>query len=139
MYFFPESSLPLGFYDCDDVHGNPITITDGNGVQWTTYIHFRRADPLDLSGIFDDTTIMQFGYDLDLSMSPLDSTTGLTFNSNLCFTNDDTTCIKCFTKTVIPYISKDCCTITNTGTESVTIIYQICPPATTTTTANPKN
>ena len=133
MYFFPDSSLPLGFYDCDDVHGNPITITDGNGVEWTTYVHFRRADPLDLTGIFDDTTVMQYGYDLDLSMSPLDSTTGLSFNSNLCFTNGDASCIKCFTKTIIPYINKDCCTIT--ASEAVTITYVVCPLTTTTTTS----
>lgn len=124
MYFFPDSSLPLGFYDCDDVHGNPFTITDGNGIEWTTFVHFRRKDPNDLTGIFDDTTIMQFGFDLDLSQSPLDSTTGLYFNSNLCFTNGDTSCIKCFVKDVIPYVNKDCCTIT--ASKAVTILYKVC-------------
>lgn len=132
MYFFPDSSLPLGFYDCDDTRGNPLTMTDGNGVEWTTYVHFRRLDPLDLTGIFDDINIVQYGFDLDLSLAPVDSTTGLTFNSNLCFTNGDTNCIKCFTKTVVPYINKDCCTIT--ASEAVTITYKTCPITTTTTT-----
>jgi hypothetical protein len=134
MYFFPNSSLPLGFYDCDDAHGNPLTITDGNGIEWTTYVHFRRADPLDLTGIFDDTAIIQYGFDLDLSLSPLDATTGLYFNSNLCFTNGDTNCIKCFTKTVVPYINKDCCTIT--ASKAVTITYKTCPTSTTTTSSS---
>jgi hypothetical protein len=133
MYFFPDSNLPLGFYDCDDVHGNPLTITDGDGVEWTTYVHFRRMDPLDKTGIFDDLEIIQYGFDLDLSLSPLDTTTGLYFNSNLCFTNGDTSCIKCFTKTVVPYINKDCCTIT--ASEAVTIVYKTCPITTTTTTS----
>lgn len=131
MYFTPKSTLPIGFYDCDDVHGNVIDVTDGLGNTWQAYFHFRRMDPLDLTGILDDTNTMQYGYTLDLSnANAIDTTTGLTFSGNICFTNDETTCIKCVTKYVVPYINKDCCTIT--ASEAVTIYYKTCPATTTT-------
>jgi len=126
MFFTPKSTLPIGFYDCDDVHGNAIEITDGLGNTWTAYFHFRRLDPNDLTGILDDTATMQYGYTLDLTnANAIDVTTGLTFTSNLCFTNGEASCINCFTKTVAPYINKDCCTIT--AKETVIIYYQVCP------------
>lgn len=125
LFFSPKSTLPIGFYDCDDVNGNKITLTDGLGNTYDAYFHFRRKDPLDLTGILDDTDIIINGYTLDLSNpNALDVTTGLTFNGNVCFTNDSTTCIKCVTKYVTGYINKDCCTIT--AQTATTVIYKVC-------------
>jgi len=63
-------------------------------------------------------------------LSPLDATTGLTITSDLCLTNGDTTCIKCFSTTVPP-VATDCCVIT--ATDDVTIVYKFCFTTTTTT------
>jgi hypothetical protein len=133
LFFTPKSRLPIGFYDCDDVHGNKITITDGLGNTYDAYFHFRRKDANDHTGILDDTNIMMNGYTLDLTnANAIDVTTGLTFSNNICFTNDTTTCIKCFNKYVTPYINKDCCTIT--AQDATTIVYKVCPVATVPTT-----
>lgn len=132
LFFFPKSTLPLGFYDCNDAQGNMVTITDGLGNQYTVYFHFRREDPTDLTGIFDDTNILTNGYDVDLSLSPLDTSTALSMDGNLCFTNGDFSCISCLTKPIAKYINKDCCTIT--ASEAVTITYKTCPALVTTTT-----
>lgn len=131
MFFSPKSYLPTGFYDCNDAQGNAITITDGNGNTYVAYFHFRREDPTDLSGILSDPAIIANGYDLDLSMAgAIDVTTPLTFSSDLlCFTNGDATCVKCFTKDVVGYVNKDCCTITNNGQGNVTITYKVCTSA----------
>jgi hypothetical protein len=111
-----------------------MDVTDGLGNTWQAFFHFRRENPADLTGILDDTSIMQNGYTLDLSAAnAIDTTTGLTFSGNLCFTNDETTCIKCITKSVAPYVNKDCCTIT--AVTNTTILYKVCTvPVTTTTT-----
>jgi len=137
MYFTPKSSLPIGFYDCDDVHGNVMDVTDGLGNTWQAYFHFRRKDSADHTGILDDTSIMQNGYTLDFSnANAIDTSAGLTFSGNLCFTNDETSCINCVTKSVVGYVNKDCCTIT--AQQATTITYKVClTPTTTTTTANP--
>lgn len=133
IFFTPKSKLPNGFYDCNQLLGNKITVTDGNGTEWTTYFFFRKEDPLDLTGLLDDLNVISNGYDLDLSAAPVDTSTGLNFKANLCFTNGTTQCIKCFEIDVTPYINTDCCTIT--AKAPVTIAYQTCYfPATTTTT-----
>ena len=51
---------------------------------------FQRSMRLQVGG--NKRRYQKDGYDLDLSLAPLDSTTGLYFNSNLCFTNGDTSC-----------------------------------------------
>jgi hypothetical protein len=126
MYFSPSSYLPNGFYDCNILTGNVITITDANGNTYSPSFHFRKKDPNDLSGILSDPGIIANGYDLDLSNpNGLDVTTELTFSSeNLCFTNGKTVCVKCFTKTVVGYINKDCCTLTSSVVNTIT--YQVC-------------
>jgi hypothetical protein len=133
IFFTPKSTLPAGFYDCNQTFGNKITITDGNGSSWNTYFFFRNSNPLNLTGLLDDINIITNGYDLDFSLSPLDTSTVLKFDSNLCFTNGTTQCIKCFDKEVDAYINTDCCTITASAT--VTIVYQTCfiPTSTSTT------
>jgi hypothetical protein len=132
FFFFPKFQLPLGFWDCNDLQGNQLTLTDGLGNEYVTYIHFRREDPNDLTGVLDDPAIISGGYNLDLTNSPLDVTTGITITSNLCFTNGDVTCIKCLDKSIIGYVDKTCCTITATG--PVTIVYKVCQTVNTTTT-----
>jgi hypothetical protein len=131
-FFTPKSFVPLGFYDCNTVDGNKFTVTDGNGNVSNIFIHFRMQDPNDKTGVLDDLTDIQDGTEIAFK-NPLDTTTGLTITSNLCFTNGDTNCIKCFTKTLPPYVNKDCCTITSSVTN--TIVYRVCP--TTTTTSSP--
>lgn len=133
LYFTPKTTVPLGFWDCIDAQGNEFTFTDGLGNTYPVFIHFRREDPTDLTGVLDDPTIIANGYDVDLSLSPLDTTTGITITSpNLCFTNGDVSCVKCFDKTIVGYVNTDCCTITS-STASNTIIYKICSNVTTTT------
>ena len=143
LYFFPLSSLPNGFYDCGDAgsaspgRGNMITLTDGTGQSYPVYIHFRYNDVTNQEGALDNIETLQTGYPIDLTNSPLDVTTGLTMEANLCFTDGSTSCLKCLNKTIGAYYSKNCCTITNTSEASITVIYKYCPTTTTTTTANP--
>lgn len=132
LYFSPKTTVPLGFWDCNDSLGNMFTITDGFGNTYDTYIHFRREDPTDRSGVLDDVTIISGGYDLDLSLSPLVTSSGLTMTSNACFTNGDTSCVKCVTKTIVGYVNTNCCTITSSVANTIT--YRICVAATTTST-----
>jgi hypothetical protein len=133
LYFSPKTTVPLGFWDCNDTQGNEFTFTDGLGNTYDVFIHFRREDPTDLTGVLDDPTIIANGYDVDLSNSPLDTTTGLVISSpNLCFTNGDISCVKCFDKNIAAYINKNCCTITSSTTN--TIIYKVCLAQVTTTT-----
>lgn len=136
LYFTPKTTVPLGFWDCNDTDGNEFTFTDGLGNSYPVFIHFRRQDPTDLTGVLDDPTIIANGYDVDLSLSPLDTTTGITISSpNLCFTNGEISCVKCFDKTIVPYVNKNCCTITNTSNSNVTVVYKVCISTTTTTLA----
>lgn len=134
LFFLPKGNLPMGFYDCNDAQGNMLTFTDGLGNEYYTYIHFRRQDPADLTGVFDDVDILTNGYDIDFTNSPLDTSTGLTVTGNECFTNGSTSCIKCLNKLIAAYVNKDCCTIT--ASSEVTIVYKQCysPIATTTST-----
>lgn len=135
IFFTPKTIVPLGFWDCNDTQGNKFTLTDGLGNTYDIYIHFRREDPNDLTGVLDDPTIITEGYDVSFTNSPLDTTTGLMMSSpNLCFTNGDVSCVKCFDKTIAAYINKNCCTITSS--EVNTIVYKVCT-STTTTTALP--
>ena len=132
VYFAAKTTLPLGFWDCDDTQGNMFTFTDALGNSYPVYIHFRREDPTDLTGVLDDTTVITNGYDIDLSHSFLNTTGGLTMSSvNLCFTNGDVSCVKCFDKTIAPYTG-GCCTITSSV--SNLIMYKVCYSETTTTT-----
>jgi hypothetical protein len=136
LYFSPKTTVPLGFWDCNDVDGNEFTFTDGLGNSYPVFIHFRRQNPTDLTGVLDDPTIIANGYDVDLSLSPLDTTTGLVISSpNLCFTNGDISCVKCFDKNIAAYINKDCCTITSSTVN--TVIYKVCLAQITTTTTPP--
>jgi hypothetical protein len=127
FFFLPKTSIPNGFNDCDETLGNKFLFTDGNGAQWFTYIKIRED-------VLEDAGVLANGYEIDLSLSPLDATTGLTITSDLCLTNGDTTCIKCFSTTVPP-VAPDCCVITNTSDSENTIVYTICPTTTTTTAA----
>lgn len=133
LYFTPKTTLPLGFWDCNDAQGTEFTLTDGLGNTYPIYIHFRREDPTDTSGVLDDLTIIANGYSVDLSLSPLDTTTGLVMDSpNACFTNGDISCVKCVTKNIAGYVNKDCCTITSSVEN--TIVYKVCKTNITTTT-----
>jgi len=123
-FFTPKTNVPVGFWDCDGTKGNMFRVVDGNGAEKTVYILFRAEDPLDTTGVLTDVDYITNGYPIVLSPSALDTSTGLTITANVCFTNGDVNCIKCFTKTIAPYINTDCCTLTSSTTN--TIVYKIC-------------
>lgn len=140
LFFFPLSKLPAGFYDCKDNGsadpgpGNRITLTDGNGAVFPVDIHFRYKDTTNLTGALDNTDTLTTGYVISIADSALDPATGITIEGNLCFTDGNTSCLKCLNKYVVPYYSKECCTITNNSTSTITVTYRACPVTTTTTT-----
>ena len=121
--FFTGSTLPMGFYDCG---GETVfTLTDGLGnIAYTQGIKLRDADSTIKDGILDDVTLNPL-YSFDVTtLGGVDVTTGLVMTSDACFTNGDSTCIKCLSVNIIPYVNKDCCTLT--ATKDVTIIYKTC-------------
>ena len=97
---------------------------DGNGAEKTVYILFRKEDPLDTTAVLTNQDYITNGYPIVLSPSALDTSTGLTITANVCFTNGDVNCIKCFTKEIGPYVNKDCCTLTSSTVN--TIVYKVC-------------
>jgi len=125
--FFTGSTLPMGFYDCDQTNGTMFTLTDGLGNTSPVYIKLRNSDPTIMDGVLDDlTNVPLYHFDvIDISSTtPLDVTTGLVLTSDACFTNGDATCIKCLSLNIAAYVNKDCCTLT--ATAPVTITYKIC-------------
>ena len=135
LFFFPRTSVPLGFWDCNQLTGTMFTATDGIGNESPVFITFRKEDPLDLTGLLDDITIVPFqSFDItDIgSSTPLDVTTGLTITGDVCFTNGDINCVKCVNKIIGAYVNTNCCTIT--ASSEVTITYKVCFTETATTT-----
>jgi hypothetical protein len=134
-FFTPKTNVPAGFWDCNEAQGQTFRITDANGAEKLVYIPFRKENPSDTSGVLTNNTWITGGYPISLTPSALNTSTTLTINSNLCFTTGDVNCIKCFTKTIAPYINTDCCQISSSTVN--TIIYQVCiDNVTTTTTSN---
>ena len=125
--FFTGSTLPMGFYDCDQTNGTMFTLTDGLGNTSPVYIKLRNSDPTIMDGVLDDlTNVPLYHFDvIDISSTtPLDVTTGLVLTSDACFTIGDSNCIKCLSVNIAAYVNKDCCTLT--ATAPVTITYKIC-------------
>jgi len=129
--FFTGTTLPMGFYDCGGE--TVLTLTDGLGnVANTVGLKLRDADPTIKDGVLDDLTLNPL-YSFDVTtLGGVDVTTGLNISANACFTNDDTSCIKCLSLNVLPYVNTGCCVIT--ATVPTTITYKICYNAVTTTT-----
>lgn len=120
FFFNGRTSLPDTFYDCNTDDGTEFIFKDGLGNTATKYISIR--------DVMDDTASTPVrSIEVDLSLDGLDTSTGLTITADPCFTDGTTNCIKCFTKTIAPYINKDCCVIT--ATDDVTVIYKICTTA----------
>lgn len=94
--------IPTGFTDC----GSTLTITDEFGTSTSVNIVVSQGGETD---------------EIDLSMFTMGSV--LDFNIDLKMCSADNTCQKCINKN-IKYLNSACCTITNTGNEQVTIIYQ---------------
>jgi hypothetical protein len=122
-WFLPKTNLPAGFWDCAPA-GSTYRVVDGLGNTKTVNIPLRKQNPADTQGALTNPLWVDQGYPIDLSPSALDTTTGLTITANLCFTNGDVTCIKCFTKEIGPYVNKDCCTLTSSTVN--TIVYRVC-------------
>lgn len=140
LFFGVKTSVPNGFTDCNGTLGNKLTITDGSGNTWTTYIKIRED-------VLDDVDVLANGYEIDITNSPLDTSAGLNLSMDACMTNGDTTCVKCVDVSVA---AKPCdfCTIITEGAEgaSVVIVYETngnglitnpIPATTSTTTAAP--
>jgi len=130
--FFTGTSLPIGFYDCGGE--TVLTLTDGLGnVATTVGLMLRDADPSIKQGILDDPFVDPL-YHFDVTtLGGLDVTKGIVISADACFTNGDTSCIKCISLNIIPFVDAGCCVLT--ATVPTTITYKICyTPATTTTT-----
>jgi hypothetical protein len=126
--FFTGTTLPMGFYDCGGE--TVLTLTDGLGnVYYTSGLKLRDADPTIKDGVLDDLTLSPL-YHFDIinisTATALEPTTGITISGDTCFTNGDTSCIKCLNVPVAAYFG-DCCTISNTSTtgELLTVVYTI--------------
>lgn len=95
------TTIPAGWTDC----GSTLTISDDYGNSTTvslTIVNNYTSDDIDLSGFTKGVT--------------------LTFSLDVKMCSGDITCQKCVIKTA-QYSNADCCAVTNTGDEPVTIIY----------------
>jgi hypothetical protein len=122
-FFVPKTNLPAGFWDCNP-SGNLYRVEDGNGSIKEVTILLRKQNPSDQTGALTNPTYISGGYPIVLTPSSLQTGTGLKITANLCFTNGDVTCIKCFTKEIGPYVNTECCTITSSVVN--TIVYELC-------------
>jgi hypothetical protein len=142
LFFGEKTIMPSTWYDCNQTpnaftpygfSGNTITITDSAGHVYNAFIPLRSQDLT--TGILTDIPVLNTGYEINLSASPIDPTLDFTITSDICVTDGSTTCVKCVNKDV-PYTAPiSCCTITASGT--VTIVYETCTTTTTTTTTLP--
>jgi hypothetical protein len=87
LFFAVKSSIPNGFTDVKPI-GNQLTITDGLGSVYVTYIKLAEAVQ-DVDGIL-----------VDLELTALDPTTKLTFEMDAALKSDNLTCVKCVTKEI---------------------------------------
>lgn len=137
LFFYNKTIIPGTFYDCDQIHGTILNVTDGLGntaqlMNGSTPLIFRQNGAT--TGIMDDVTVTPFqSYTWSNigSQTPLDVTTGLTITGDVCFTDGTTTCIKCVSKYIGAYVNKNCCIIT--AKTATTITYKVCQTTTTTT------
>jgi len=126
--FFTNTSLPVGFYDCGGE--TVLTLTDGMGNTYNTVgLKLRDADPTIKDGVLDDITLSPlYSFDItDISTTTaLKPSSGITITGDVCFTNGDTSCVKCLNIPIAAFFG-DCCTISNTSTtgESLTILYTV--------------
>lgn len=120
LFFGAKSVLPAGFTDCNAALGNKLTITDGSGAVFSTYIKLRED-------VFNDPTALSEGYAIDLSSSAVDPSKGLTFQMDACLTNGGTTCVKCVTVQASATNTCAFCEITAEGAtgDSLVVIYEI--------------
>jgi hypothetical protein len=96
------TSIPFGFTDC----GSEVTISDSDGNTVTM--------PLQIANNYTSP-------DIDLSVFSAGEL--LTFDVLVKMCSEGLTCEKCVSK-VVRYSQEECCTITNTGTATVTIMYE---------------
>lgn len=84
LFFAAKSDVPAGFTEVNP-QGDLLTITDGNGAIYTTYVK----------------TLQQInnpnGMVIDLSGTALDTSTDYTFNLTVELTDGTLTCVKCVT------------------------------------------
>lgn len=93
--------IPAGFTDC----GSELTITNQNGVSFSTTITIAQGDDSD---------------EIDTSLFSTGDTLTFSLKARMC--SESLTCEKCYAK-VIKY-SVGCCTITNISDAPITITYQ---------------
>jgi hypothetical protein len=119
LFFGTKSFLPAGFADCNTTLGNKITITDGSGAVYTSYIKLR-------NDVFNDPVALSEGYVVDISSSAIDPSKGLTLHMDACLTNGSTTCVKCVTVQATASNTCSFCEITAEGAANtqITIIYE---------------
>lgn len=115
LFFAAKSSIPAGFRELNSL-GDQLTVTDGEGNVYTTYIN----------------TITQVsnpsGLVIDLNGTAIDPSSDYTFNVNVSLTNGTLTCVKCITHTATFKDTCSFCTInvtspTNSSSDKVVIVY----------------
>lgn len=117
LFFAVKSSVPAGFTEVNS-QGDLLTVTDGNGAQYQTYINViqQLSNPS--------------GKVIDLSGTALDPTTTYTFNLTSSLTDGSITCVKCVTKEATFSDTCSFCTISVTAatpsqSNNVVLVYNL--------------
>ncbi len=119
LFFGAKSILPGGFTDCNATLGNKLTITDGAGAVYNTYVKLR-------DDVFNDPETLAGGLVIDIASSAVDPSKGITLQMDACLTNGSTTCVKCVTVQAAATNTCSYCEITAEGAANttLTIIYE---------------
>ena len=119
---FSASRIPIGFVD----RGTDITITDVNGLSVHIVTNGVGYPYIVTNSGTAPSIIQTLASALVISIDGL--ATGkllISFKSNFLLTADNSVCNNCFSKEV-NYVNDNCCSITNTGTETVTLTIKTC-------------
>jgi hypothetical protein len=115
---FTSSSIPLGFVD----GGSLITITDQNGVAVNVRTKSGTTAPLIVTT--PTSTTQSIANNVVIPINGL-STGKLLVSITLNFSSGTLTCNACISGD-INYVNPSCCSITNTGSTSVTLTIKTC-------------
>lgn len=117
LFFATKSNVPAGWTEVNPL-GSKLTITDGGGNVYTTYIK-----------VIQQLTNPD-GITIDLNSSSIDPSQDYTFGMNVTLTNGTTTCVKCISHTATYKDTCAFCSITVAGSSSgqtvdkVVVIYK---------------
>lgn len=117
LFFATKSNVPAGFTEVNP-QGDLLTITDGNGNVYTTFINVIQQ-LANASGVV-----------INLSGTALDPSTDYTFGMTVELTNGSTTCVKCVShiatfKDTCAFCTVSVTSATSSATDRVVIIYTV--------------